>query len=259
MPKGLDASAPSSARVWNALLGGKDNYLVDQEVVHRILRVAPGTRMLAWSSRQFLGKAIEMAVRAGIGQHIDLGTGFAAWPNVHEIAWEHDRSARVVYVDDDAVVYAHGNVMVHPPSMAGAQMMLADIRRTDDLIARLCTEAGIDFGRPVTLIMCGVLDYVMDEDDPGQILAQLRDTVAPGSHLALTHCTDRSDSDLITLIKGDTDGTAAQCVFRSVEQIAAFTEGWVPLEPGLAPIQQWLCPGLPATRLDIAGGVYRKG
>lgn len=256
VPKGVDASRASSARVFDYLLGGKDNYEVDQAVARCILQVAPDTRALTWFCRRFLCSAVALAADAGVRQFVDIGAGLPTSPNTHEIAWQRDTSARVVYVDNDAVVYAHGNVMVRP--LPGARMMLEDIRRPGDLLSRLAGEAGIDFDEPVALIMCGLLHYILDDEHPGQILATLRDTAAAGSYLALTHQTDRSEPVLMDRIQEHTNGTPAQCVFRPIEQIAALAAGWEVLEPGLVTVQDWLGGGLPRTRLDMVGGVYRK-
>jgi hypothetical protein len=49
---------------------------------------------------------------AGISQFIDIGTGLPAQGNVHEVAQRANPGARVVYVDYDPVVVAHGRAIL---------------------------------------------------------------------------------------------------------------------------------------------------
>ncbi|MFQ6328800.1 SAM-dependent methyltransferase [Nocardia sp. CWNU-33] len=112
VPSGADPTKPNAARVYNYMLGGKDNYEVDQMVAHRMLAVAPDTRTLAWFCRQFLLHSVQLAAEAGVRQFIDIGAGIPISPNVHEVAQQVDASARVVSIDYDPVVYAHGNALL---------------------------------------------------------------------------------------------------------------------------------------------------
>ncbi|MGW6334334.1 SAM-dependent methyltransferase [Nocardia rhamnosiphila] len=154
VPQGVDPHEPRSARVFDYLLGGKDNYEVDRALAHRILAVAPETRSLAWFSRKFLLHAVRTAATAGVRQFVDLGSGIPTSPNVHEVAHETHPAARVAYVDNDPVVFVHCNALMgnHP----GVTALHADVRRPAELIRRLETESGIDFAAPVAILLVGV-------------------------------------------------------------------------------------------------------
>ncbi|MEV5836346.1 SAM-dependent methyltransferase [Nocardia sp. NPDC052112] len=254
-PVRVNASKPNAARVYNYLLGGKDNYEVDQHVAARMLAVAPDTKTTAWFSRKFLLNAVEDAARAGIRQFIDIGCGFPFSPNVHEVAQEVDPSARVVMIDYDPVVYVHANALLSGTS--GVTSILGDIRRTNEIIDKTRTEGQIDFDQPVAILMVGLLHYLLDEEQPFDIVARLRDVMASGSILAFTHASALSCDELVARVTADTDGSSAQCQFRTPDEVAVFLQGFEVVEPGLVPVQDWLDDDLPRTRLVILGGVGR--
>src|SRR5579859_106791 len=104
---GIDPAQPAAARIYDYLLGGKDNYAVDRAAADKVLAVAPDQRWLARANRAFAIRAVRALAEAGISQFIDLGTGFPTSPSVHEAARRADSSARVVYSDRDPVVHAH--------------------------------------------------------------------------------------------------------------------------------------------------------
>ncbi|WP_280303139.1 SAM-dependent methyltransferase [Nocardia abscessus] len=255
-PQGVDPNVPNSARVYDYLLGGKDNYEVDRAVAHRMLSIAPDTRTLAWFSRKFLVNAVQLAAEAGVRQFIDLGAGIPTSPNVHEIAHKIDPSARVVYLDFDPVVYAHCNALL--AHAEGVTAMLGDVRRPDDILDRLTSGGLIDFDEPVAITLVGVLHFVMDDEHPAEIVARLGAAMAPGSYLAFTHGSDNSDPDFITQSSSDTANSSAQVVYRSAAVVESFFQGFDLLDPGVVPLQRWLGDELPDTGLVLLGGVARK-
>ncbi|QIS15672.1 SAM-dependent methyltransferase [Nocardia arthritidis] len=256
VPAGVDPTKPNAARLYNYLLGGKDNYEVDQVVANRMLAIAPDTKTMAWFSRQFLLKAVQMAAEDGIRQFIDIGAGIPISPNVHEVAQKIQPSALVASVDYDSVVYVHTNAMLS--GAAGVTPILADIRHPEDIIERCRVEAGIDWDKPVAILIVGVLHFVMDDEGPAEIFSELRDAMAPGSYLAFTHGWDESAKEFIDQSATDLDGSSSQARFRSRAQVAAFCEGFEIVDPGLVSVQEWLDDDLPVTRLAILAGVCRK-
>ena len=69
----------------------------------------PNVRTCVQWNRAFLGRAVRcLAAGRGIRQFIDIGTGLPAVRNVHEVAQDAAPGCRVVYVDNDPVVLAHG-------------------------------------------------------------------------------------------------------------------------------------------------------
>ncbi|MFI9510067.1 SAM-dependent methyltransferase [Nocardia sp. NPDC052566] len=255
-PLGVDPYKPNSARVYNYMLGGKDNYEADQLLAQRMLSVAPDTRELALMSRRFLIRAVRMVAEAGVCQFVDIGAGIPTAPSVHEAAQQVDASARVVYLDYDSVVYLHSTALLS--GVAGVTPMLADVRCPEDVIGRLRADALIDFTRPVAILLVGVMHFVLDDEHPDEIIARYREEMAPGSYLVLTHASDKSDRNFIKQTQSAAEGTPVQSVYRSADEIARYSAGFESLAPGLAPIQQWLDDGSPATRVEILGCVLRK-
>ncbi|MFD0000380.1 SAM-dependent methyltransferase [Nocardia sp. NPDC127526] len=256
VPVGADPSQPNAARVYNYLLGGKDNYEVDQQVAHRMLAVDPATRRLAWFSRRFLLYGVELAARHGIRQFLDLGAGIPIAPHVHEVARKEQPAARVVAVDYDPVVHAHTNALL--AGTPGVTSLLADVRDTEELIDRLRTEELVDFTQPVALLIVGVLHFIMDEEKPHEVIARFRDVLAPGSYLVFTQASDSTAAEFMNQTGDDTGGSPAQVAYRSREQAQRFLDGFEDMEKGLAPLQQWFDTELLITKLVIYGGIGRK-
>ena len=69
---------PNAGRIYNYLLGGKDNYAEDRQAADQLLAVVPDARAAARANRRFLARAVRfLAQDAGIGQFIDIGCGAA--------------------------------------------------------------------------------------------------------------------------------------------------------------------------------------
>ncbi|MGW4769119.1 SAM-dependent methyltransferase [Nocardia sp. NPDC004278] len=256
VPAGVDPSKPNSARVYNYLLGGKDNYEVDQMLAHRMLQIAPDTKTLAWLVRKFMLQGAQLAAEAGVRQFIDIGAGIPASPSLHEAVQAIDASSKVVAVDYDAVVFAHNNALL--AQLPGVTPMLADMRRPDDIIKRVQSEAQIDFSQPVAIVLVGVLHYIMDDENPAEIIARFHETLAPGSYFIFTHGSDESDPDFIAQSTAQAAGSTAQVHYRSRAEVSKYFDGFEMLGPGLAPVQEWLDGDTPKTGLVLIGGVGRK-
>ncbi|MFD6163145.1 SAM-dependent methyltransferase [Nocardia sp. NPDC060256] len=254
-PQPFNGDLPNSARVYDYLLDGKDNRDVDRAIADQMLATAPEVKTVAWFSRSFALKAVKMAAEAGIRQFVDLGSGIPTSPNVHEVAWEIEPSARVVYVDYDPVVRVHCEALLADPR--GVTALLGDIRRPHDVLDQLKNHALIDFNEPVAITLIGVLHYVADDEHPAEIIAAFRDQLAPGSYLAITHGSLDSAPEILKVLAG-TKNTSAQVEFRSAAQTEAFMAGFELLEPGVAPVQQWLRDDLPDTRMVMDGAIGRK-
>jgi hypothetical protein len=179
---------PSPARMYNYFLGGKDHYPADREAAERVIAVSPEVLLFAQQNRAFLRRAVRYLItECGIRQFIDIGAGLPAEGNVHEIAQELAPDARVVYVDNDPVVLAHGRDMLH--GVPGTAIIEHDLREPAKILADAELNELIDFGEPVAVLLVAVLHFISDDANPAGIIGQLTAPLAAGSYLVLSHAT----------------------------------------------------------------------
>jgi hypothetical protein len=180
----IDTSKPHPARMYDAYLGGNDNYPVDREAVREVVRLYPEVRSIALANRAFLQRAVRfLAGEAGIRQFLDIGTGIPSAGNVHAVAGRAAPGARVVYVDNDPIVHVHANALL--TGTGTTSIVLADLRDPRAILAHPEVRKLIDFTEPVALLLVAILHFIKDEEDPAGIVATLRDALAPGSYLVL--------------------------------------------------------------------------
>ncbi|HEY1916644.1 MAG TPA: SAM-dependent methyltransferase [Streptosporangiaceae bacterium] len=228
---------PSPARIYDYLLGGKDNYPADRQAAEELLLAIPDLRMFAAENRAFMHRAVRYLVtEAGIRQFIDIGAGLPGQGNVHEIAQETDPAARVVYVDNDPVVLAHGRNMLQ--GVPNTAIIEHDLRQPGALLADGDLGKLIDFTEPVAVLMVAVLHFIDDTDNPAGLIAELTGALAPGSHLALSHATADSRPESA---KGEKvyERATAQAHARNREQVRNLVGGLDLVMPGLVWAPQW--------------------
>ncbi|MFD9939290.1 SAM-dependent methyltransferase [Nonomuraea sp. NPDC059023] len=252
--RGFDPNKPNAARLYDYYLGGKDNFPADRAAAEKILRVAPELRAAARANRAFLGRAVRHLSGQGITQFLDIGTGLPTQGNVHEVA---PPGARVAYVDNDPVVLVHARALLALDS--DTSVVHGDLRHPEEILKD--GELGIDFDRPVGILLVAVLHFVARSEDPGRIIATLRDAMAPGSYLVLSHGT--SDARAAAVTKGTEvyQNSASPLTLRSRDEIAALFDGFAMEEPGVVWLPEWRpddtdmidFPGQPEKSLILCG------
>lgn len=259
-PTGVDTSVPSIARVYDAMLGGKDNFAVDREVAERIRSVMPISRESAWEHREALARGVRYLVSQGVDQFLDLGSGLPTAQNTHQVAQAAAPGARVVYVDNDPMVLAHGRAL-----LAGddhTEVVTADLRDPEDVLSRPEVRRLIDLDRPLGVLMVGVVHHLSDEEDPAGLVKRYVDALAPGSFLFLTHFRSKPPAtDALERVFLNMLGSGR---FRTQEEIEALFGGLELVEPGVIEIPRWRPDAPVAERPDddpgnmIAAGAGRK-
>ncbi|MGW5661696.1 SAM-dependent methyltransferase [Streptomyces sp. NPDC003758] len=239
-PRSIDISVPSVARMYDFYLGGSHNFEVDREAARRAMEYMPGLPKIMQANRAFMRRAVRFAVGEGITQFLDIGSGIPTFGNVHEVAQQAHPGARVVYVDHDPVAVAHSRAVLQ--GNEHADVVAADLRKPQEILASPQAERLIDRNRPVALLLVAILHFVEDTDDPYGAVAELRDLLAPGSLLVLTHASYEG----IPLPKERADGAVDvyntirnPLIMRSRDEIARFFEGYDMVEPGLVPMPKW--------------------
>jgi hypothetical protein len=239
-PPAFDTSVANQARIYDYLLGGKDNYAADREAVDAVIKIAPEMGFTARANRAFLGRAVRyLAAEAGIRQFLDIGTGIPTAGNTHHVAQAAAPESRVVYVDYDPIVLAHARALLNSSEAGATEYIDADLRDTDTILAR--ASRLLDFTQPVAVTMLFILHAIPDEDDPHAIVATVLDALPPGSYLALSHLGSDIFDEQAQQGFQNIVGRMSQQQYtgRSREQMLRFFKGMELVEPGLVRIEEW--------------------
>jgi hypothetical protein len=248
------------ARIYDYYLGGKDNFRADRETAELALAATPSVRDMARQNRAYLQRVVRyLAAEAGIRQFLDIGTGLPTQGNVHEIAQAVAPEARVVYVDNDPIVLAHSRALLDAPHTT---VILGDLRDPAAILANPEVGKLIDLQRPMAVLLVAVLHFIQDQDDPGGITATLRDAMASGSYLAISHATmdvAEADAEVADKVVRAYQRSTSPVTLRTRAEIASFFGDFELVDPGLQQIHQWHPDGpVAAVSGGIYGGVGRK-
>jgi S-adenosyl methyltransferase len=235
----FDPDVPNVARIYDCLLGGKDNFAADRQAAARLLEAVPGAAVAARENRAFLGRAVRfLAEEAGIRQFLDLGAGLPAARAVHEIVVGCVPPPRVVYVDNDPVVVRHAEALAG--GVLGVDTIRADLRQPWEVFARPAARRLINLAEPVAILLVAVLHFVEEHEDPWALVNCYKDMMAPGSFLVISHVTaDHLSPGAAQQAQDAYDGASAPGVARSREQIAGFLAGLDLVAPGLVNVSAW--------------------
>jgi hypothetical protein len=236
--KAFRPELPSSARIYNYLLGGKDHYPADRLAAEEILKVAPDIRQAAMANRAFLRRAVHFLVTdAGVRQFIEIGAGLPAAENVHEVAQRSAPDARVAYVDTDPVVIVHARNMVR--GIPGAGIVEHDLRQPAAIFADPELTRLIDVAAPTAVLLASTLAQVADKDDPAALIRALLAPLSAGSFLVVSHVTldssPESAKEAVEIL--DLSGISAHP--RTRDQVRALLGDLTLVEPGLVWAPQW--------------------
>jgi hypothetical protein len=258
-PAGLDPTKPSVARMYDLMLGGKDNYASDRMMLEKVLTVAPETRDSARMNKEFGKRATRFIAQQGIRQYLDLGSGIpTSPPSTHDTARELEPDARVIYVDHDPVVVTHNRALraISP----GLVAISGDVEQPDSILASTDVIEQIDFREPVGVLIFSVLQTVGSYERAQQIVRSFAARMAPGSYLAMSHASTHSDAEAMAHVHKTSRETGYPPVaFRDSEQILGFFDGFDVVEPGLVDVRDWRPEAAgPAVTIRLSGAVGRK-
>jgi S-adenosyl methyltransferase len=260
-PPEIDTKRANAARVYDYLLGGTHKFLADQDVGRAIIAVEPNARAICRANRAFLGRAVRFLTAAGIRQFLDIGSGIPAEGNVHEVAQQAVPDARVVYADIDPIAIAHTRAI-----LAGnpcATVIEGDLRAPQTILARAADTGLIDFTQPVALLLVAVVHFIGDDEDPWRIVGGLKDALAPGSYLALTHGTEEGKPDVARAAERLYQrAVTTDLRMRPRADILRLFDGLELIEPGLVTSPQWhpeSAADLPADPDKFWGGLTGVG
>ncbi|MFF4650487.1 SAM-dependent methyltransferase [Streptomyces sp. NPDC001380] len=249
MASEVDQTRPSIARVYDYLLGGKDNYAADRAVGDHFKVNLPGSVAIAHTNRAALTRAVrDIAAHTGIRQFLDMGSGLPTADNVHQVAQRHAPGSRVVYVDIDPIVLAHGRALLEENELT--RVIQADVRDPEAIRHHPDTTALIDFDQPVAVILSAILHHVNDDEDPGAIVRYWRDQVPSGSHVFISHFRSGANAETAEA-EAKLQETFGRGRWRTDDELRALFDGLELLEPGVVTCASW--------RPDPEDGMSRIG
>src|SRR5215472_6195332 len=254
-PPPFDTTVPHASRMYDYLLGGKDNFEADRKAAEELVAISPATR------RAFHGRAVRyLAGEVGVRQFLDIGTGIPAADNTHEVAQRVAADSRIVYVDNDPIVLAHARALLTSAHAGTVSYLDADLRDPDTILE--AARQRLDFGAPIAIMLVLILHLIPDSDDPWRIVCRLVDAVPPGSYLVVSHPASDRDAANATAVAGRVNQRmqGPPMTLRSHAEVSRFFDGLDVLPPGLVPQNRWPDRAAQDEEPDIGcyGGVGRK-
>ncbi|MFI7624980.1 SAM-dependent methyltransferase [Microbispora rosea] len=259
LPPEIDTTKPSIARVYDAFLGGKDNFAVDRAIAMEGMRHFPDRGEGARNNRAMLFRGVKYMAEQGVDQFLDIGSGLPTMDNTHSVAQRINPAAKVVYVDNDPIVLAHARAILQTDERT--RVITADMREPEVILDHSDVEGFLDFSRPVGLLLVAVVHHLADAEDPNGLVDAYKARLAPGSYMQLTHfCSCAPEMRELEAVLLQMLGTGRA---RDMPEIARFFDGLDLVEPGVVHVPEWR-PEEPVRHpLDlggicVAGGVGRK-
>jgi O-methyltransferase involved in polyketide biosynthesis len=257
----FDVTVPNAARIYDFMLGGKDNFQADRDAAAKVLQVLPGSVQACRANRDFLQRAVRYLSAAGIRQYIDIGSGLPTVGNTHEVANEADPAARVAYADYDPQVLVHARALLETsPAVA---VIPGDLRKPGDILAHPDLTRLIDFSQPAAVLLVAVVHFLTDDEHPRDAVREIITHLAPGSYLALSHVTaDHVTSSAAATAQGVYTSASAPVTARTRDQVTRLFGGLELVGPGVCDVSAWhpeVPPARPRGDPGPAGGYIHGG
>ena len=261
MPVDLNTSVPHSARIYDYLLGGKDNFEADRAAAAAIVESAPSLPISMRANRQYMVRVAHyLAAEHGIRQFLDIGTGLPTSPNLHEVVQEVDPTARVVYVDNDPIVLVHARALLTSSPEGATAYIDADLRDVDAILTSAEVKQNFDLTRPVAVSLIAVLQFVSDEDEAHRIIDGLLAPFPASSTLAISTVTAHNPQAVAAAATYRARGIDAK--ERTDEEVTALFRGLDLVDPGVVLVNRWHPDAEAAeiedTHVQMSGGVAVK-
>jgi trans-aconitate methyltransferase len=259
----IDTSKAHSARLYDYLLGGKDNYPPDRKAAEEVIKATPSIVVSARQNRLFLERLTRyLAAEEGIDQFLDIGTGIPTSPNVHETVQGVNAAARVAYVDNDPIVLAHVRALLNSSPDGRVVYIQADMRDAKAVLSAPDLTGTLDFTRPVALVILSTLHFIPDHDEARELLGQYVARLAPGSFLALSVATtDNAEPAAASQALAVFRAHGLPVLKRTHAEVTALFDGLELIEPGVVRVNRWrpdASADPEASGVGMYGGVARK-
>ena len=236
-PDDVPLDKPSPARMYDYLLGGYHNFAIDRAAAEQVRAIYPDASLVMQANRAFLRRAVKFLVAQGIDQFLDLGSIMPTVGSSHEVAQQLNPAARVVYGDTDPDTVLHSEALLrNNPNAAAIQ---ADVRQPDRILNHPNVRRLLDFDKPMAVLLA-ILHFVTDDEEASNLARALRDAVAPGSCIAISHGTNEGPPlEVVQRIEALYARSTNPFRARSRAQTEAFFAGLELVEPGLVYVPLW--------------------
>ena len=232
----IDAAAPNVARVWNYLMGGRDNFEADRVAAREMMAASPVMADVAQASRAFLRRVVRfLAAEAGIRQFLDIGTGIPMADGIHDLAQAVDPASRIVYVDNDPVVLAHARALLRSRPEGVISYLDADAREPAAIID--AAQRTLDLSQPAAITMIGVLNFIEGPGLVADVLRTLTEAMSPGSYLAIMQ--PAKDGGLFAAQRRWNEVGPLRAWLRDRAEVASWFAGLSLVEPGIVEVHEW--------------------
>ena len=238
-PPELRPDVPHSARIYDYVLGGKDNFEADRVAAERMLEGMPSLRVSMRANRRFMAKVARFLAEQGIRQFLDVGTGLPTHPNLHEVVQGVAPAARIVYVDNDPLVLVHARALLIPVGTGTVSYLDADLRRPEAIFAAPPVRDDFDLARPVAVTLIAVLQHVTDDAAARDIVARMMAPLAPGSAVAISAVTTENDEAGGDHTVQTYNRSGVPVRPRTHAEVASLFGDLEILEPGVVPVHRW--------------------
>src|SRR5260370_6251028 len=232
------ASVAHVARVYDDLLGGKDNFAGDRDAAGQAMGINPAFAPTARATRAFgIRTPSYLVSQAGIRQFLDIGTGMPTNNNIHEVAQSIAPESRIVYVDHDPIVSTHARALLTSAREGVTDYIEADLREPGKILAEAAQT--LDFSRPVAIMLIAILHLILDRDDPYDLVSQLVNVVAPGSYVVISHAASDIDTGaMISMTNLLNELMAHQSGPRTNRDVSSFFAALTSMQPGLVRVPE---------------------
>jgi hypothetical protein len=259
----LRIDVPHSARIYDYLLGGKDNFQADRDAAAGITVDWPNLPKSMRANRDFMRRVGRyLAANLGFRQFLDIGTGLPTSPNLHQVVQAVVPEARIVYVDNDPIVLAHARALLTSSPEGKTAYIDADLRDSAAIIDSAQAGEVLDFQKPVALSLIAILQFITDDKDAHRVIGELLAALPSGSALALSTVTAESAPEEVTSGVAAYNANGISTRARSKAEVEALFGGLDLVAPGVVLVNHWLpddeTPAAIDAHVHMYGGIAIK-
>jgi O-methyltransferase involved in polyketide biosynthesis len=251
----LHADRPHAARIYDFVIGGKDNFEPDRVVARKMMEASPLLAPSMRANRRFMTRAVRHLAEQGFRQFLDIGTGLPTHPNLHEIVQPIVPDADIVYVDNDPMVLVHARALLAPVEGSTGTVSYLDADFHDPALIFASAADSLDLSRPVAVTLLAILQLI-DDETAGRVVGEIMGRLAPGSALAITAvCADDDPAGVDQILRAANAG-GVPVRARDQAGVAALFGDLEIEEPGVVATHRWRPGPEDVAHGDKPNGMY---